>query len=100
MSDLGVFDFKGPGGTMQIVSLHPGVDFATVQEKTGFELPNPGANVAVTAAPTAEELRVIRDVIDPLGLRRLDSAEGGTKLTLELWEQDLAAGKARASKAA
>ena len=100
VSDLGVFDFKGPGGTMQIVSLHPGVDFATVQEKTGFELPNPGANVAVTAAPTAEELRIIREVIDPLGLRRLDSAEGGTKLTLELWEQDLAAGKARASKAA
>lgn len=100
VSDLGVFDFNGPGGTMQIVSLHPGVDFATVQDKSGFELPNPGANVAVTAAPTAEELRIIREVIDPLGLRRLDSAEGGTKLMLELWEQDLAASKTLASRAA
>ena len=100
VSDLGVFDFNGPDGTMQIVSLHPGIDFDTVQDKTGFELPNPGANVAVTAAPTAEELRIIREVIDPLGLRRLDSAEGGAKLTLELWERDLAASKALASKAA
>lgn len=94
VSDLGVFDFAGLDGTMRIVSLHPGVSFATVQEKTGFALPDPGADVAVTAAPTAEELRVIREVIDPRGLRRLDSPEGGTGLMLELWEQEHATGRA------
>ena len=96
ISDLGVFDFAGPDGTMRVVSLHPGVSFATVQERTGFELPDPGSNVAVTAAPTAEELHVIRNVIDPLGLRRLDSAEAGTRLSLELLERDLAANSAAA----
>lgn len=89
VSDLGVFDFGGPGGTMQVRSLHPGVSFATVQERTGFALPDPGPDVPVTAAPTAEELHIIREVIDPLGLRRLDSAEGGTALTVELWQRDL-----------
>lgn len=92
VSDLGVFDFGGPGGTMRIVSLHPGVSFATVQDKTGFALANPGTDVAVTAAPTAEELRIIREVIDPRGLRRLDSPEGGIGLMLELWEQEHSTG--------
>lgn len=92
VSDLGVFDFEGPNGTMQVVSLHPGVTFDTVQERTGFELPNPGPDVAVTPAPSAQELHVIRNVIDPLGLRRLDGSEGSPALMMEIWNQDLAAG--------
>lgn len=94
VSDLGVFDFEGPDGTMQVRSLHPGVTFATVRDRTGFELPDPGPDVAITAPPSAEELRVIREVIDPAGLRRLDGAEGGTALTLELWQRELAASRA------
>lgn len=89
VSDLGVFDFGGTDGTMRVVSLHPGVSFAAVQERTGFELANPGPDVAITAEPTADELHVIREIIDPLGLRRLDSAEGSNALTLELWQRDL-----------
>ena len=94
VSDLGVFDFKGPDGTMQVVSLHPGVAFDTVQERTGFELPDPGPDVDVTPAPSAEELHVIRDVIDPLGLRRLDGSEGSPALMMDIWKQDLATGVA------
>jgi glutaconate CoA-transferase subunit B len=93
VSDLGVFDFGGPDGTMRVVSLHPGVSFSTVQERTGFKLPDPGPSVAITAAPTAEELHVIREVIDPNGVRRLDSNEGGTALILELWQKDLVSGR-------
>jgi hypothetical protein len=70
------------------------VSFDTVQGRTGFELADPGPDVAVTAAPTTEELTIIREVIDPLGLRRLDSAEASTALTLELWKRDLASGVA------
>ncbi|MCT8973766.1 CoA-transferase [Microbaculum marinisediminis] len=94
VSDLGVFDYGGPDGTMRVVSLHPGVSFETVQERTGFELPDPGKDVPVTAVPTPEELHVIREVIDPNGLRRLDSATASPKLMLELWEQELKAAEA------
>jgi glutaconate CoA-transferase subunit B len=94
VSDLGVFDYKGPDGTMQIVSLHPGVTFETVQERTGFGLPDPGPDIAVTLAPSAQELHVIRNVIDPLGLRRLDSSESSPALMMDIWKQDLAAGTA------
>ncbi|MGW1516799.1 CoA-transferase subunit beta [Streptomyces sp. NPDC002287] len=68
VSDLGVFDFTGPGRTMRLVSLHPGVTVEQVRAATGFE-PAIGEQVPYTREPTAEELRLIREVIDPEGLR-------------------------------
>lgn len=91
VSDLGVFDFDGPDGCMRVVSLHPGVDFATVQKMTGFEVPDPGSDVPVTPAPTAEELHIIRTVIDPSGMRRLESDASSPALYNALWAEELAA---------
>lgn len=68
VTNLGVFDWGGPGGTMRIVSLHPGVGRDEVAAATGFELAGDGA-VPETRAPTDEELRLIREVIDPNGVR-------------------------------
>lgn len=68
VTNLGVFDFEGPGQTMRAVSLHPGVTVEQVRENTTFEIA--GLDEAgVTREPTAEELRLIRDVIDPRNLR-------------------------------
>jgi acyl CoA:acetate/3-ketoacid CoA transferase beta subunit len=88
VSDLGVYDFD-PASGMRIVSLHPGVSFEDAQKKTGFALPRPAGDISVTAEPTAEELRVIREVIDPQGIRRLDG-DGGDALLMELWQQEMA----------
>ena len=66
VTNLGVFDFKGPGGVMRAVSLHPGVTMERVQEATGFEVAAEG-EVPPTRDPTAEELRIIREVLDPEG---------------------------------
>ncbi|TJZ57480.1 CoA-transferase [Streptomyces piniterrae] len=68
ISDLGVFDFSTPDHSMRIRSLHPGVSVEQVREATGFELVVP-PEVPETRAPTAAELRLIREVIDPRGLR-------------------------------
>lgn len=68
VTDLGVFDFTGPDGTMAVVTLHPGVDFDTVQSATGFPLHLHGA-AAVTRLPTDEEAHLIHDVLDPRNLR-------------------------------
>lgn len=68
VTDLGVFDFGGRGGTMRALSLHPGVTPGQVAENTGF--PVAGLDDAPpTAAPTAEQLTLIRDVLDPKGIR-------------------------------
>jgi len=71
ISNQGVFDFDTPDRTMRIRSLHPGVSVADVARVTGFVLAAPDL-VPVTRAPTAEELRLIREVLDPAGTRRAE----------------------------
>ncbi len=67
ISNLGVFDFGGPGHTMRAVSLHPGVEPDDVRTNTSFEVY--GLDEAPsTRLPTGEELELIR-TIDPKGLR-------------------------------
>lgn len=67
VSNLGVFDFGGPGHTMRAVSLHPGVTPDEVRENTSFEIH--GLNEADrTRLATGEELDIIKR-IDPKGLR-------------------------------
>lgn len=68
VSDLGVFDFAGPRHAMRLASVHPGVTVEDVLAATGFE-PAVTGEVPFTREPTAEELRLIREVIDPKGLR-------------------------------
>jgi len=68
VSDLAVLDFGGPDGSMRLVSTHPGVAVADVVAATGFELAVPD-EVVTTPLPTAAELALIREVIDPRGLR-------------------------------
>jgi glutaconate CoA-transferase subunit B len=68
VTDLAVLDFAGPGRTMRVKSVHPGVTLEQVREQTGFELAV-APSVGETAKPTAEQLRWIRDVLDPNDLR-------------------------------
>ncbi|MEV6837002.1 CoA-transferase [Streptomyces sp. NPDC051133] len=68
VSDLGVFDFDTPDRTMRLRSVHPGVTVEQVVEATGFTLTIPD-EVPRTREPTAEELRLIREVLDPKRLR-------------------------------
>ncbi|MFF1721603.1 CoA-transferase subunit beta [Streptomyces sviceus] len=64
VSDLGVFDFDTPDRSMRLASLHPGVTVEQVREATGFELAVPD-EVPYTREPTAGELELIREVLDP-----------------------------------
>ncbi|KUN86810.1 CoA-transferase subunit beta [Streptomyces griseoruber] len=64
VSDLGVFDFATPDRAMRLASVHPGVTVEQVQEATGFALVV-ADEVPCTREPTAAELRLIREVLDP-----------------------------------
>jgi acyl CoA:acetate/3-ketoacid CoA transferase beta subunit len=68
ISNLGVFDFSGPDHAMRLVSLHPGVSVDEVTAATGFELIIEG-DVPETRAPTADELRIVREILDPENIR-------------------------------
>jgi len=67
VTNLGVFDFGTPDHSMRAVSLHPGVTPADVAEASGFDIDTSGAGTS--REPTDEELLLIREVLDPKGLR-------------------------------
>jgi acyl CoA:acetate/3-ketoacid CoA transferase beta subunit len=73
VSNLGVFDFDTPDRSMRLRSIHPGVSVDDVVKNTGFPLAI-AAKPDVTRAPTDEELRMIREVLDPKGDARKELA--------------------------
>lgn len=68
VTDLAVYDFAGPGGTVRLVSVHPGVTLEECQAASGFPLHASG-EVRQTREPTTEELVLVREVLDPGRLR-------------------------------
>lgn len=67
VTNLAVLDFGGPENAMRLVSVHPGVAVDEVVANTGFALDT--SAVAETRTPDAEELRLIREVLDPKATR-------------------------------
>lgn len=61
ISDLGVLRSDPETHELELIALHPGVELRQVIEATGWPL-KVAATLAHTAAPTAEELRVLRDL--------------------------------------
>lgn len=74
VTNLCVLDFGGTDHRMRLRSVHPGVTVDEVTEATGFSLELP-ADVEESRAPTEEELRLIREVIDPTGQRHVELPE-------------------------
>jgi acyl CoA:acetate/3-ketoacid CoA transferase beta subunit len=67
ISNLGVYDFETPDHTMRLRSIHPGVSLEDITSNAGFELVI-GTDVPETRLPSAEELALIREKIDPEGM--------------------------------
>jgi glutaconate CoA-transferase, subunit B len=71
ITELAVLGFHPESKRMMVSSLHPGKSLEQVQAATGFRL-EVAASIGTTREPTAEELRILREEVDPLGyvLRR------------------------------
>lgn len=64
VSTLGLMDFDPATCRMRLKAVHPGVTAEEVIKNTGFDLVIPGT-VDNNAPPSAEELRLLREEIDP-----------------------------------
>ncbi|MGD2252987.1 MAG: hypothetical protein PVF70_08755 [Anaerolineales bacterium] len=73
VSDLGQFDFMH--GRLRLTHLHPGVELSRVKAKTGFAV-EIAPDLATTGPPTEKQVRLLREEIDPLGIRRLEFMRG------------------------
>lgn len=64
ITDLAVMGFDEETKQMRVESLHHGVTFDQVQENTSFQMLK-APEIAETLPPTAEELRILREEVDP-----------------------------------
>ena len=64
ITDMAVLGFHPQTREAMIVSIHPGIRVEDVLENTGFPLRVP-EKLPVTPLPTPEELRLLREEIDP-----------------------------------
>ena len=69
ITDKAILTFDNPEREMQLSELYPGVTPKDVQAEVGWPL-RLAATIGETAAPTTEELRLIRDEVDPQGMYR------------------------------
>jgi glutaconate CoA-transferase subunit B len=65
VTDLGIYHFDD-SGEMLLDSIHPGATLEQVRDTMGW-VPNVAQPLATTPAPTPEELRLIREELDPEG---------------------------------
>jgi glutaconate CoA-transferase subunit B len=65
VTDLGTYRFRDTG-EMTLASLHPGVSLARARAETGWPLASDG-DPTTTTPPTADELRLLREELDPQG---------------------------------
>jgi glutaconate CoA-transferase subunit B len=69
ISDKAILNFDNPEKEMQLSALYPNVTAKDVQAEVAWPL-RLAARIDEVAAPTAEELRLIREVVDPHGMYR------------------------------
>jgi len=67
VTDLGTYGFDDATGEMTLMTLHPGMTLDDVHANMGWE-PKVSADLGQTPEPTPEELRLIREELDPGGV--------------------------------
>jgi len=75
ITNLAYLDFDDKTKRMKIRSIHPSVDPETVKESTGFELLIPN-ELGQTLPPTIKEIKLLREKVDPLDIRKLEVLSG------------------------
>jgi glutaconate CoA-transferase subunit A len=81
ISDLGIFELDPEQGRFGLVSIHPGIalDHVRSQTRGEFLIAEP---LPYSELPSEEELRLIREEIDPFGIRQLEFVPGRERLAL------------------
>ena len=67
VTDLGTYGFDDASGEMTLRTLHPGVSFDDIRASMGWE-PRVAEDLGETPHPSEEELRLIREELDPGGV--------------------------------
>ncbi len=75
ITNLAYLNFDNETKRMKVETIHPGIDVESVTNSTGFELIIPD-DLIETHPPTIKELKLLREKVDPLGIRKLEVLAG------------------------
>jgi len=90
ITNLVYLTFDEDSKRMKIGTIHPGKTIEEIKKSTGFELLEP-KDLRKTLPPTEEEINVLRNKVDPLGIRKLEVLTGKEREVLlnEIIEKEL-----------
>jgi len=75
ITNLAYLDFEEKSKRMRVGSIHPGIKIEEVKESTDFELIIT-KNFKETKPPTSKEIKLLREKVDPLNIRKLEVLAG------------------------
>jgi acyl CoA:acetate/3-ketoacid CoA transferase beta subunit len=75
ITNLAYLDFDVTSKRMKLASIHPKIDIKSVKESTGFELLI-AKDLRETKPPTVNEIKKLREKVDPLSIRKLEVLAG------------------------
>ena len=81
ISDLGIFELDHEERRFRLISIHPGVALDHIRAQTGGDFLI-AESLPSTKPPSEEELRLIREEVDPFGIRQLEFVPGRDRLAM------------------
>jgi len=91
ITNLAYLTFDDETKRMKVGTIHPGITLEEIRKSTGFELLVP-EGVRETIPPTEQEIDILRNKVDPLGIRKLEVLAGKEREVLlkKIIEKELA----------
>jgi len=78
ITNLAYLDFDETSKKMRLASNHPGVDVESIKESTGFDLII-SKDIKETEPPSIREIKLLREKVDPLSIRKLEALAGNER---------------------
>ena len=78
ITNLAYLVFDDESKNMKLGSIHPGVDLETLKDSTGFEISTP-VELKETLPPSIKEIKLLRERVDPLNIRKLEILSGNER---------------------
>ena len=78
ITNLAYLTFDDKTKRMKVGTIHPGIKIDEIRKSTGFELLVP-EGISETLPPTEEEINILRNKVDPLGIRKLEVLTGNKR---------------------
>ncbi len=75
ITNLAYLNFDKTSKRMRLGTIHPKIDIETVKDSTGFDLIIP-KDLKETKPPTVKEIKLLREKVDPLNIRKLEVLAG------------------------